>query len=84
GHALAATDGVVEVHDLHIWEVSSGFPSLAAHVVVERECDCHHARARLQAMLRERFAIEHTTLQMDHQGGELVQLELPPRSTGTA
>ncbi|HEY4097302.1 MAG TPA: cation diffusion facilitator family transporter, partial [Baekduia sp.] len=47
GHALAATDGVVEVHDLHIWEVSSGFPSLAAHVVVERECDCHHARARL-------------------------------------
>jgi cobalt-zinc-cadmium efflux system protein len=84
GHALAATDGVVEVHDLHIWEVSSGFPSLAAHVVVERECDCHHARARLQAMLRERFAIEHTTLQMDHQGGELVQLELPPQSTGTA
>jgi cobalt-zinc-cadmium efflux system protein len=84
GHALAATDGVVEVHDLHIWEVSSGFPSLAAHVTVERECDCHHARARLQAMLRERFAIEHTTLQMDHQGGELVQLELPPRPTGTA
>ena len=83
GHALAATEGVVEVHDLHVWEVSSGFPSLAAHVIVQRDCDCHQARAKLQAILRERFAIEHTTLQMDHEGGELVQLELPPRSTGT-
>jgi cobalt-zinc-cadmium efflux system protein len=83
GHALAAWEGVVEVHDLHVWEVSSGFPALAAHVVVGRDCDCHHARVELQAMLRERFAIDHTTLQMDHQGGDLVQLELPPRSTGT-
>ena len=82
GHALAATDGVVEVHDLHVWEVSSGFPSLAAHVVVGRDCDCHHARAELQAMLHERFAIDHTTLQMDHQGGELVQLEVRPSSSG--
>jgi len=80
GNALAAADGVVEVHDLHVWEVSSGFPALAAHVVVSRECDCHHARATLQAMLGKRFGIEHTTLQMDHQGGDLVQLELPPRS----
>jgi cobalt-zinc-cadmium efflux system protein len=75
GHALAAMPGVVEVHDLHVWEVSSGFPALAAHVVVGRDCDCHHARAALQEMLQVRFAIDHATLQMDHQGGELVQLE---------
>jgi cobalt-zinc-cadmium efflux system protein len=80
GHALAACDGVVEVHDLHVWEVSSGFPALAAHVVVSRDCDCHNARAILQAMLLERFAIDHTTLQMDHEGGDLVQLELAPQS----
>jgi cobalt-zinc-cadmium efflux system protein len=84
GLALAASDGVVEVHDLHIWEVSSGFPALAAHVVVSRECDCHQARAVLQTMLRDRFAIDHTTLQMDHEGGELVQLELAPGSTRTS
>ena len=77
GHAMAAHPGVVEVHDLHVWEVSSGFPSLAAHVVVDRDCDCHARRAELQALLRERFGIEHTTLQMDHAGGDLVQLELP-------
>ena len=76
GHALAASPGVVEVHDLHVWEVSSGFPALAAHVVVGRDCDCHHARVQLQRLLLDRFGIEHTTLQMDHVGGELVQLEV--------
>jgi cobalt-zinc-cadmium efflux system protein len=77
GNAMARADGVVEVHDLHVWEVSSGFPALAAHVVVTRDCDCHVRRGELDTMLRERFGIEHTTLQMDHEGGDLVQLELP-------
>jgi cobalt-zinc-cadmium efflux system protein len=76
GLALASASGVVEVHDLHIWEVSSGFPALAAHVVVGRDCDCHQARLGLQEILRDRFAIAHTTLQMDHEGGDLVQLEV--------
>jgi cobalt-zinc-cadmium efflux system protein len=76
GRALVHAPGVVEVHDLHVWEVSSGFPSLAAHVVVGRDCDCHQARMGLQTLLRERFGIEHTTLQMDHEGGDLVQLEV--------
>jgi cobalt-zinc-cadmium efflux system protein len=76
GNALASAPGVVEVHDLHVWEVSSGFPSLAAHVVVSRDCDCHQARMGLQEILRDRFAIDHTTLQMDHEGGDLVQLEV--------
>jgi cobalt-zinc-cadmium efflux system protein len=75
GHALAASPGIVEVHDLHVWEVSSGFPALAAHVVVGRDCDCHQARLQLQRLLADRFGIEHTTLQMDHAGGELLQLE---------
>ncbi len=76
GLALAGAPGVVEVHDLHVWEVSSGFPALAAHVVVGRDCDCHQARLALQEILRDRFAIAHTTLQMDHEGGDLVQLEV--------
>jgi cobalt-zinc-cadmium efflux system protein len=75
GRALAAVPGVVEVHDLHVWEVSSGFPALAAHVVVGRECDCHRSRATLEALIAERFGISHTTLQMDHEGGDLVQIE---------
>ena len=66
GDALARHRGVVEVHDLHVWEVTSGFPALSAHVMVPAGADCHAARRELQEILRERFAIEHTTLQVDH------------------
>jgi cobalt-zinc-cadmium efflux system protein len=78
GRALVAEPGVVEVHDLHVWEVSSGFPALSAHVLVGRENDCHAVRRGLERLLRERFELEHTTLQVDHEGGgDLLELELP-------
>jgi cobalt-zinc-cadmium efflux system protein len=78
GLALAAQPHVVEVHDLHVWELTAGFPALSAHVLVEREADCHATRRTLQELLRERFGLEHTTLQVDHEdGGELLQLQLP-------
>ncbi len=77
GRALAAWPGVVEVHDLHVWEVSSGFPALSAHVLVGRGADCHGVRRELEGVLGERFGVEHTTLQVDHEGGELIELELP-------
>lgn len=67
GNAMASLPGVVEVHDLHVWEVTSGFPALAAHVLVAPGDDCHARRHELQALLRERFAIAHTTLQVDHE-----------------
>lgn len=67
GGAMAATRGVRQVHDLHIWEITSGFPALAAHVLVGADDDCHAARLELEGLLRERFAITHTTLQVDHQ-----------------
>lgn len=67
GRVMAASPGVVEVHDLHVWEVTSGFPALAAHVLVASGDDCHARRRELQAMLRRRFGIAHTTLQVDHE-----------------
>jgi cobalt-zinc-cadmium efflux system protein len=66
GNALAAQPGVVEVHDLHLWEVTTGFPALAAHVVVAPDEDCHGRRRELQALLGDRFGIAHVTLQVDH------------------
>jgi cobalt-zinc-cadmium efflux system protein len=74
GEALVGQPAVVEVHDLHVWEISSGFPALSAHVLVGRDSDCHAARRQMEAMLRERFALEHTTLQVDHAGGELLNI----------
>ncbi|HEY2543242.1 MAG TPA: cation diffusion facilitator family transporter [Gaiellaceae bacterium] len=64
--ALAADPDVVEVHDLHVWTVTSGFPALSAHVLVSPGADCHGARRRLEHLLEERFGLRHTTLQVDH------------------
>ena len=66
GRAIAAYEGVVETHDLHVWTVTSGFPTLSAHVLVQPEADCHRIRLELERMLHERFGIDHTTLQVDH------------------
>jgi cobalt-zinc-cadmium efflux system protein len=77
GLALVSWPGVVEVHDLHVWEVSSGFAALSAHVLVGRGADCHGVRRELEVVLGERFGVEHTTLQVDHEGGELIELKLP-------
>jgi cobalt-zinc-cadmium efflux system protein len=79
GNALAAQPGVVEVHDLHVWEVTSGFPALAAHVLVRPGDDCHGVRRSLQAMVAERFGIEHITLQVDHAPAGDRLLEIEPR-----
>jgi cobalt-zinc-cadmium efflux system protein len=75
GEALVHQPTVVEVHDLHVWEVTSGFPALSAHVLVGADSDCHAARRDMEAMLHERFGVDHTTLQVDHTGGELLEIE---------
>jgi Co/Zn/Cd efflux system component len=49
-----------------VWEVTSGFPALAAHVLVTDGDDCHARRRQLEQLLEARFEIEHTTLQVDH------------------
>jgi len=76
GAAMVAVPGVAEVHDLHVWEVTSGFPALSAHVLVGAADDCHGARLALERVLHERFGLDHTTLQVDHEGGELLHIEV--------
>jgi len=66
--ALSATEGVVAVRDLHVWQVTDGFPAVTAQIEVRTDVDCHATRAVLQALLRERFDIDHLTLQVDHTG----------------
>jgi cobalt-zinc-cadmium efflux system protein len=76
GRAMAEHPGVVDVHDLHVWEVTSGFPSLSAHVLCGRGDDCHAVRRDLERMLAERFEIVHTTLQVDHAQGRTSDVAL--------
>jgi cobalt-zinc-cadmium efflux system protein len=68
GRRMAGAEGVVEVHDLHIWTITSGFPALSAHVLVARGDDCHARRLELEQMLAAEFGLEHTTLQVEHVG----------------
>ncbi len=76
GMRMAGEKGVKEVHDLHIWEVTSGFPALSAHILVGRDSDCHDARRALERLLHDEFEIEHTTLQVDHDGSDLLEIEV--------
>lgn len=77
---LAALPGVRSVHDLHVWAITSGMPSLSAHIVVEPSCfgadDQARLLAELQRTLHENFAVEHSTLQIEppqHREGESAQ-----------
>jgi cobalt-zinc-cadmium efflux system protein len=68
GRRMAGAEGVVEVHDLHIWTITSGFPALSAHVLVGQADDCHARRRYLEKLLSREYGISHTTLQVDHVG----------------
>lgn len=65
GMAMASMPTVEQVHDLHVWQITSGFPTLSAHVLVGSGADCHGARRDLEVMLHDRFEIDHTTLQVE-------------------
>ena len=74
GKKMASVEGVKEVHDLHVWMVTSGFPALAAHVLVGKDEDCHQKRRDLEELLEGEFDIDHTTLQVDHVGDHEAEL----------
>ncbi len=75
GRKMAGAEGVQEVHDLHIWTITSGFPALAAHVLVGHDEDCHARRRELEDLLKQEYGIEHTTLQVDHAGDHQAPLQ---------
>jgi cobalt-zinc-cadmium efflux system protein len=83
GTSMVGVPGVEEVHDLHVWTITSGFPALAAHVLVGRNQDCHARRRDLEKLLANEFGIEHTTLQVDHVGDHAAEgplLRFPSRT----
>jgi cobalt-zinc-cadmium efflux system protein len=76
GEALVHEAGVVEVHDLHVWEVTTGMPAISAHMLVKPDADCHEARWRAARLLADRFGVEHSTLQVEHEPeDELLQID---------
>jgi cobalt-zinc-cadmium efflux system protein len=81
---IVANPCVESVHDVHIWLISSGFPALSAHVLVKSEEDCHAVRRELEAMLAEKYEVEHTTLQVDHTSSDHVTFGPTHRPSGSS
>jgi cobalt-zinc-cadmium efflux system protein len=79
--AVVEMPGVTSVHDLHVWRITSGFDALSAHVLVGRGEDCHALRRDVESMLEQQFGITHTTLQVDHEGGDLLEIEVSLRES---
>jgi cobalt-zinc-cadmium efflux system protein len=77
GRELARVDGVASVHDLHIWTLSGSRVALSAHVVVRDLSRWDRTLQQLQGVLRERFGIEHVTLQAESPARAVVQMPLP-------
>jgi cobalt-zinc-cadmium efflux system protein len=75
GRRMASAEGITEIHDLHIWTITSGFPALSAHVLVGRHEDCHARRRDLEDLLAREYGISHTTLQVDHVGDHRASLQ---------
>ncbi len=75
GELMAAHPGVVEIHDLHVWEVTSEFPALSAHVIVKPDADCHRARLELAELIEREFGFHHLRLQVEHEPERLFQIE---------
>jgi cobalt-zinc-cadmium efflux system protein len=73
GNAMCGVPGVREVHDLHVWTVTSGFPALSAHIRSEPNESADEVRERIEVVLHERFGLDHTTLQVVPE--PLLQLE---------
>jgi cobalt-zinc-cadmium efflux system protein len=78
GAVMVSLPCVTEVHDLHIWEISSDLPAASAHVLVAPGEDCHAVRAELEEILSRDYGITHTTLQVDHAPGPLLTVGPPP------
>jgi cobalt-zinc-cadmium efflux system protein len=72
--AITRQSGVASVHDVHVWLITSGFPALSAHVLVQPPADCHQVRRDLEQLLCEQFSLDHTTLQVDHAPNDLLSL----------
>lgn len=63
--AMAAVSGVAEVHDLHIWSLTSGIAAVSGHVRVDEGADTQQVLTHLGTMLRDRFGLSHVTLQVE-------------------
>lgn len=76
--AVRSAHGVRSVHDLHVWTLTSGKEAMSAHVLVENLADGQHILLDLQQILRQRFGIEHSTIQLETDRSPILQINQTP------
>lgn len=79
--AMRGAHGVRAVHDLHVWTLTSGKEAMSAHVLVEDLADGQHVLGDLQQLLRQRFGIEHVTIQLESERSPLLQIRPGPEDS---
>ena len=84
GNMLAELDHVVEVHDLHVWEITSGFVALSAHVVVDHRVEREQILDEATRILHDDFHIAHTTLQIRRDPASGLKIHSPGCAEGAA
>ena len=75
--AITQVPGVVRVHDLHVWTLTSGREAMSAHVVVVDVRESERLLEALHAVLHARFGIDHTTIQLEKEPTPLLQIKAP-------
>jgi len=63
--ALEQIEGVMNVHDLHIWTITSGMDSLSCHLLIQDDTDSQEILQKAINVVKEKFKIEHTTIQIE-------------------
>lgn len=80
GRRMASVEGVISVHDLHIWSIASQRVALSAHVVLRRADEWPQLLEQLRLVLHEEFDIDHVTLQPEPPPVAVVRLTRGPAS----
>jgi cobalt-zinc-cadmium efflux system protein len=75
--ALCAAAGVRQIHDLHVWTLTSGREAMSAHVVVGPDTPADKILDQLHVLLHARFGIDHTTIQVETEPTPLIQITSP-------
>lgn len=77
---ILGMEGVIDVHDLHVWTITSGMPVMSAHVVVDNSVtqmgEAHAVLDRLHVCLADHFDVEHSTFQIEPTGHEDSELHV--------
>jgi cobalt-zinc-cadmium efflux system protein len=68
--SLLALTGIKDVHDLHIWSITSDFPALSCHIVIDQGIAHQELLNRAKKLLHDEYHIEHTTIQIDINGDQ--------------